>query len=64
MTQHGLYWSKVHFNNRFWTQYPAWETDYDALPRQFVEVVLIGLVLAMDVFISEDCLMRGSYLHT
>lgn len=64
MTWPGLYWSKVHFNNRLWTQYPAWETDYDALLRQFVEVVLIGLVLAVDIFISEDCLMRGSCTYT
>lgn len=56
----GMYWSKVHFNNRFWTQRPAWETDYDALQRQFVEVVLKRLVPTADIFISEDCLMRGS----
>lgn len=62
----GLYWSKVHFNNRFWTQYAAWGADYDALLRQFVEVVLIGLVSTTDVSISEDCLMKGTspqYTH-
>ncbi len=63
MTCSGSCCSKVHFNKRLWTQYPAWETDYDALQRQFVEVVLMGLVSAMDIFISEDWWMRGSYLQ-
>lgn len=49
----GWYWNKVHFNC-VCPQSPAWHTDYDALLRQFVKVLLIGLVLSMDILISED----------
>lgn len=55
----GWYWSKVHFNC-VCPQSPAGHTDYDALRRQFVKVLLIGLVLSVDILISEDWLMSRS----
>lgn len=56
------YWSKKHFNNCLWIPFPACQTDYDALLRQFMEVLIV-LVLARDTFIPEDCLMTWFYLQ-